>query len=51
MSKRRTFLKNTSRKLFRLSQGRSLRLNRIKDRKARLFARHSLQFVVQDICS
>ncbi|WP_373099043.1 MULTISPECIES: hypothetical protein [Pasteurellaceae] len=47
--KRKTFLKN-NRKLFSLSQGRALRLKRLKQRKIRLWARHSLQFVVQDIC-
>ncbi|MGC7560532.1 hypothetical protein [Pasteurella sp. PK-2025] len=48
MVKRKTFLKPT-RKLYRLSQGRALRLKRLKQRKARLLARHALQFVVQEI--
>lgn len=49
MVKRKNFLKKSGNKLYRLSQGRSLRLKRIKQRKALLLARHSLQFVVQDI--
>ncbi|WP_165772763.1 hypothetical protein [Caviibacterium pharyngocola] len=49
--RRKTHLKPANRnKLFRLSQGRALRLKRLKQRKARLWARHSLQFVVQEIC-
>ncbi|HDR1021875.1 TPA: hypothetical protein QB352_001127 [Pasteurella multocida] len=48
MARRKTFLK-TTKKLYRLSQGRALRLKRVKQRKARLLARHALQFVVQDI--
>lgn len=48
--KRKTFLKKKNNKLFRLSQVRALRLKRLKQRKFRLTERHSLQFVVQDIC-
>lgn len=48
--KRKTFLKKNKNKLYRLSQGRALRLKRLKQRKARLWARHSLQFVIQDLC-
>lgn len=48
MARRKTFLKPT-RKLYRLSQGRALRLKRLKQRKAHLLARHALQFVVQEM--
>ncbi|EGP06113.1 hypothetical protein GEW_00285 [Pasteurella multocida subsp. gallicida str. Anand1_poultry] len=48
MPRRKSFLKPTK-KLYRLSQGRALRLKRLKQRKARLLARYSLQFVVQEI--
>ncbi|MCW9715318.1 hypothetical protein ACLSY8_09805 [Avibacterium avium] len=48
--RRKTFLKNNNRKLFRLAQGRALRLKRMKQRKTRLWDRHALQFVIQDIC-
>lgn len=49
MIKRKNFLKKSGKKLYRLSQGRALRLKRIKQRKAILFARHSLHFWAQDI--
>lgn len=47
MARRKSF--EADKKLYRLSQGRALRLKRLKQRKARLLARHSLQFVVQEI--
>ena len=48
MHKRR-FLKPTKKKFFHQPQARALRLKHLKQRKAKLFARHALQFVVQDI--
>jgi hypothetical protein len=48
MHKRRT-LKPTKKKFFHQQQARALRLKHLKQRKAKLFARHALQFVVQDI--
>ncbi|WP_204352520.1 hypothetical protein [Aggregatibacter kilianii] len=48
MHKRR-FLKPAKKKFFHQQQARSLRLKHLKQRKAKLFARHALQFVVQDI--
>ena len=51
MLKRKTFLKKKSTiNNLNLSQ-RTARRRRLKQRKARLAARHALQFVVQDICS
>lgn len=49
MRKRKHFLKKSKNKLYRLSQGRALRLKRLKQRKTLLFARHSLQFVLQEM--
>ena len=48
MHKRRT-LKPTKKKFFHQQPARALRLKHLKQRKAKLFARHALQFVVQDI--
>lgn len=48
MHKKR-FLKPTKKKLIHQQQARTLRLKHLKQRKAKLFARHALQFVVQDI--
>lgn len=49
MIRRKSFFKKSGSKLYRLSQGRALRLKRIKQRRARILSRHSLQFVVQEI--
>ena len=48
MNKKR-FLNPTKKKFIHQQQARSLRLKHLKQRKAKLFARHALQFVVQDI--
>ena len=48
MNKKR-FLKPTKTKFIHQQQARTLRLKHLKQRKAKLFARHALQFVVQDI--
>ena len=48
MHKKR-FLKPTKKKFIRQQQVRTLRLKHLKQRKAKLFARHALQFLVQDI--
>lgn len=48
MHKKR-LLKPTKKKFIRQQQVRTLRLKHLKQRKAKLFARHALQFVVQDI--
>ena len=47
MLKRKTFLKKM--KSRDISSSRNLRLRRLKHHKQKLFARHELQFVVQDI--
>lgn len=50
MLKRKTFLKKKT--TMRVSSSaRNLRLRRLRHRKQKQFERHSLQFVVQDICS
>lgn len=49
MIKRKTFLKKKT-NLFQTSSARNLRLRRLKHRKQQQFERHSLQFVVQEIC-
>ena len=48
MNKKR-FLKPTKKKFIHQQQARTLRLKHLNQRKAKLFARHALQFVVQDI--
>ncbi|HHF0436690.1 hypothetical protein MY554_05325 [Haemophilus influenzae] len=48
MLKRKTFLKKKA-NLQQSSLSRNLRLRRLKHRKQQ-FSRHSLQFVVQEIC-
>lgn len=48
MLKRKTFLKKV--KSRDISTSRNLRLRRLKHRKEKQFKRHSLQFVVQEIC-
>ncbi|MFD0966517.1 hypothetical protein ACFQ02_06635 [Seminibacterium arietis] len=49
--RRKTFLKKSSRKLFRLSQGRALRLKRAKQQRMGIWSRHSIQFFIkQDFC-
>ena len=49
MLKRKTFLKK-KKSLLQTSASRNLRLRRLKHRKHQQLERHSLQFVVQDIC-
>ncbi|HHF5074372.1 Uncharacterised protein [Haemophilus influenzae] len=50
MLKRKTFLKKKA-NLQQSSLSRNLRLRRLKHRKQQQqFSRHSLQFVVQEIC-
>lgn len=49
MKKRKTFLKQNKSPLYS-SSSRNLRLRRLKHRKQQQFERHSLQFVVQEIC-
>ncbi|ABQ97853.1 hypothetical protein BV112_00976 [Haemophilus influenzae] len=49
MVKRKTFLKKKA-NLQQSSLSRNLRLRRLKHRKQKQFSRHSLQFVVQEIC-
>lgn len=48
MLKRKTFLKKV--KSRDISASRNLRLRRLKHRKQKLFERHAVQLVVQDIC-
>lgn len=47
--RKKRFLKPTKHKFFHQQQARTLRLKHLKQRKAKLFARHALQFVVQEI--
>ncbi|MBN6710947.1 hypothetical protein JFL47_06865 [Haemophilus haemoglobinophilus] len=49
--RRKTFLKKSKVKLYRVSHNRALRIQRLKKRKAQQSARHALQFVIQEICS
>lgn len=46
---KRKHLKPSKKKFFHQQQARTLRLKHLKQRKAKLFARHALQFVVQEM--
>ena len=48
MLKRKTFIKKA--KSVDNSSSRNLRLRRLHHQKKKLFIRHAMQFVVQDIC-
>lgn len=47
--RRKTFLKKSKTKFYRVSHGCPLRIQRLKRRKAKQSARHALQFVMRDI--
>ncbi|WP_179108961.1 hypothetical protein [Rodentibacter caecimuris] len=50
MRKRKTFMKTGQKRLSQITVSRNLRLRRLKRYKYKIFERHALQFVVQDIC-
>ncbi|MBB5150582.1 hypothetical protein [Histophilus somni] len=48
--RRKTFLKKSKVTLYRTAHNRALRIKRLKKRKAQQAARHTQQFVIQEIC-